>query len=1141
VQGKGTVVGLATATTKVDAGATLSSTFAAGPRHMQQLYQDAIALSVNFGKADLFVTMTTNPDWPEIQACIPPGHAATDYPEIVSWVFNLKLKELTADLFQRHVLGKVNAHLFVVEFQKRGLPHTHILIFLDPADKFRVADDADAVVSAEIPDQSTHPRLHEIVVTTMLHGPCGNRNPSAPCMENGRCTKGYPRNNLNETVFDKEDYATYWRRPGTTVTVKHRGQEYVFTNRDVVPYNAYLSLKYNCHINVEVCSRIESIKYLYKYVYKGHDRARGRLQPAQNQPDGQAQAVPPAVDEIAEYIDGRYVSSSEACWRLFGFTMSAQYPNVVRLPVYALGERSVTFQEDATAEDLQELLEYAELKGMLEQWFVLNSTDESARQHLYRDIPHHYVWIPMNRKRGFPGQWRRRKRGNGVGRIYNVSIRRGDAFYVRLLLLKIPGATSFKDLCRIPDDLCVSVTDAAALEADDGSGRAYARDFKEACRILGLIDDDKEWDQALAEGVTFQNSKQLRELFVLILCDCNPSSPLGLWEKYKKNMADDYLYQERCALNDQHLELSDDMIFDALRDIQERLQRAGKRLQDYGLAPPPERTRPRAENQLIADQLAYAANPICRQEMIEELDAKLRPFLPEQGRVYVNFCAALGYNAEPHALASFGPPTLSFGANEAKSIFIDGPGGTGKTFVFHALLAKVRSQGKIALAVASSGIAAILLPGGATAHSTLKIPLSLGEDSVCFIDVQGPVAALLRQTDVILWDEFPMISRYAVEAVDCSLQDVMRSEVPFGGIPMIFGGDFRQILPVVKHGGPADIIDQCVTRSYLWRHMKSMKLSVNMRVMKLLALVRDRENRQEMGAAAAQAEARKLQDYADFLLRVGEGRKPTYFPGRGESLIRLPDEICFQGESLDDLISSLYSQDDIQSGRIHQLDFLVGRGILTPRNKDVDAINEKIMALFPSSDGSPARKLYARDTLSAENPPDATIYPPEFMASFHISGLPPATLELMIGSIVMLLRNMDGGKGQANGTRAIVRQIRTRVMEVEIATGISKGERVLIPRIVLDARIEESGLPFNFQRRQFPVRPAFAMTINKAQGQTMSCVGVYLPEPVFSHGQLYVGFSRVGSPDAIKVLVKGGSIENRGIFTSNIVYQEVRV
>jgi len=111
------------------------------------------------------------------------------------------------------------------------------------------------------------------------------------------------------------------------------------------------------------------------------------------------------------------------------------------------------------------------------------------------------------------------------------------------------------------------------------------------------------------------------------------------------------------------------------------------------------------------------------------------------------------------------------------------------------------------------------------------------------------------------------------------------------------------------------------------------------------------------------------------------------------------------------------------------------------------------------------------------------------------------------------------------------------VIEAEVATGPAKGQRTFIPRLSITPSGAENW-PFTLRRRQFPVRPAFAITINKAQGQTLQCVGLYLPKPVFSHGQLYVGASRVGSPDGL--VVSGGMRDHLGgIYTRNVVYKEV--
>jgi len=171
----------------------LPATFAGNPRHMNQLYQDSMALVKKFGKPDLFITMTCNPNWPEILHELRLGEEANDRPDLTSRVFNMKLNALLKDLLHNGVLGTAVADIHVVEWQKRGLPHGHILIILRSQDKSRDNNDYDRIVCAELLDKSTHPELHNIVTSRMLHGPCGAIHPSCPCMVNGACSKGYPK------------------------------------------------------------------------------------------------------------------------------------------------------------------------------------------------------------------------------------------------------------------------------------------------------------------------------------------------------------------------------------------------------------------------------------------------------------------------------------------------------------------------------------------------------------------------------------------------------------------------------------------------------------------------------------------------------------------------------------------------------------------------------------------------------------------------------------------------------------------------------------------------------------------------------------------------------------------------------------
>ncbi|XP_065682304.1 uncharacterized protein LOC136095523 [Hydra vulgaris] len=132
-----------------------------------------MAIIKKYGKPDLFITFTCNPKWREITENLNPDECASGRPDLVSRVFKMKLKCFLEDIFKKGVLGKVISHVQVIEFQKRGLPHVHILLHFVNNDRLETAEDIDSLISAEIPDQTVDPELFEIVKTCMIHGPCG--------------------------------------------------------------------------------------------------------------------------------------------------------------------------------------------------------------------------------------------------------------------------------------------------------------------------------------------------------------------------------------------------------------------------------------------------------------------------------------------------------------------------------------------------------------------------------------------------------------------------------------------------------------------------------------------------------------------------------------------------------------------------------------------------------------------------------------------------------------------------------------------------------------------------------------------------------------------------------------------------------
>ena len=1044
--------------------------------YQRRFFHDALHLSRSRGPSHLFVTMTCNPNWPEVRALLDPNITLDlkhpSHQTFLARVFVFKRKQLIARLKERDYLFPghcgVDWIVYSTEWQKGDYPHAHIAVRLK-IDTERIPMNTqlyqislmDQVVSACLPDEDA-PHYHQVIAFMQHPSECKSclREKTKGCGVK-TCRFYFPKPVCAESRIDARGFPVYRRREG---------------DERIVPHNWKLLVEFQCHINAEWTFNSRHLAYVYGYMCKGADIAGVRIQDQ--------------VNEIASFRKARVLTVAEACYRILGFNVNFREPAVVVCPIYLprgipssgdndqfghildgddeFGDREATaipttgcqFNErrQARTTEISFQLDYLEHYFKAERHDQLKFTDYYANYYAGTSVA-----VPSY---GRQNEWKKR-RSPIEARITWLPPYAGEIYFLRILLHHIP-ARNWADLY------------------------GPCNSFKLHCIHLGVVDTGEEYLYAMQDALADnQSPAACRHLFALFINSHDVLSLANVWSdvRIRTHLAIDFwpsnAHNETFAMNNETAEML------ALMDIAVMVQGMGT--SDFKIAmrnkdlPPTvtcenmasfQTSTPSEHIQMFqryASIVGYSvrtgrASPVLEREILrfrdvtkvlsqEDLITEIRRLNTDQK------CA---FDTIMNCFADRHNPTRPHLFN------INASAGCGKTFLMNRVIHAARCNGSITASVCSIGIGALQFDDGRTAHSFFSVPIQEETDVLSGLKLLstiikqlefGPTARseFLRALDLLVWDEIGAIKKDVFYCVDHLFRIIMGNDLPFGGKFVVTLGDWRQIPPVDESEGARYWDgDQDAFASIFQLSVKSTEL-YQTKFCKLSLSINER--------------AKHDLPYHLSTTKVGNGLLGPDIPI--DALTSVGVRLFF---SIEDACEWLFLHDIPQP---YDPVTVSQRAILSPYNADVDGINEYCEGEFvrfhncelqqllsvdefiggnveqdeaqdlnttydERTEGTRIRTAEVRNLRMDLEEPDTTShhgtdYDPSSGFNFDIGnavetvhlgadafssenlndlkfkGVPPHRLRLFRGAVVVLLRNLDAGNRLQNGVRLIVK------------------------------------------------------------------------------------------------------------------------